>query len=465
MRRLVLAAALLVSAGAASAQPPTVEAPKVSITIYNNNLALVEERRQLGIGGGRQKLEFKDVSAAIRPETVSLTAPGVSVVEQNFDFDLLSPAKMMEKAVGQQVQIVRTNPGNGQEVRETATVLSVNDGVVLKVGDRIEILRDDGVPTRVIFDKVPDNLRARPTLSVTVNGDKAGRREGVLSYLTTGLGWKADYVGLFDEKAGKLDLQGWITLTNQSGTTFADADTQLVAGAVNFSGGGSAYNQPYRPPYQQQGNGVRQAGTEGSATGADYLIYPLPERTTIAQNQTKQVGFISATGVTASKTYQYKAFNFASAPSPLNAAVVVQFANKKAAGLGAALPMGVMRVYIRDQASEPKFAGENSVPHTPQGSQLDVKIGDAFDVSVQPTVVSRDGRPWNRSRYSMSYSVKNAKAEPVTVEVVQGGVWREAKVIKESQPGRRIDAGTVAWDVKVPANGETVLTFTIDDTW
>lgn len=471
MRHLILAASVLALAGAANAQPPqptptaqAVEAPRVSITIYNSNLALVEETRQLDITGGRQRLEFRDVSAAIRAETVSLAAPGVSVIEQNFDFDLLSPAKMMEKAVGQQVQIVRINPGNGAEVRETATVLSVNDGVVLRIGDRIEILRDDGVPTRVIFDKVPDNLRARPTLSVTVNGDRPGRREAKLSYLTTGLGWKADYVALFDEKAGKLDLQGWITLTNQSGTTFTDAETQLVAGSVNYTGNQPNYNnQYYRPP--QPPGAVRSAGTEGSATGADYLLYPLPQRTTIAQNQTKQVGFLSAAGVQASKVYQYRSYAYASSDNPANAAVVVQFANKQAAGLGAAMPMGIMRVYIRDQAGDPKFAGENQVPHTPQGSQLDVKIGDAFDVTLQPTNVSRESRGNGRYRYAMSYSVKNARAEPVIVQLVQSNLWRESKVIKESQPSKRLDAGTVAWDIKVPANGETILTFTIDDTW
>ncbi len=459
IRRFFLAAGLAALAGAAGAQDA---APSRSITIYNNNLALMQETRTLNLTAGRQRVEFRDVSAQIRPETVSLSAPGATVIEQNFDYDLLSPAKMMEKAVGQQVQIVRINPGNGQEERVTATVLSVNDGVVLKIGDKIEILRDDGVPTRVIFDKVPDNLRARPTLSVTVNAAAAGTRQATLSYLSTGLAWKADYVALFDEKAGKLDLQGWITLTNNSGTSYENAQTQLVAGQVNLTNG----NQIYRPPVQPIRNGsTTQAGTEGGATGADYLIYTLPQRTTIADRQTKQVGFLESKGVTASKQYQYRSYGFSTIQQPQSAEVAVNFSNNRASGLGAALPAGIMRVYIRDAAGDPKFSGENNVSHTPQGSELSVKIGDAFDVTVQPTVADSQRINDRDMRYSMTYLVRNARAEPVTVRLVQGGLYPNAKITSESLKNSSVDASTVAWSVPVPANGQTSLTFTVDNRW
>ena len=460
MKSVWFAAGVAIFAGAASAQDA---APDRSITIYNNNLALMQETRTLTLAAGRQRVEFKDVSAQIRPETVSLSAPGMSVVEQNFDFDLLSPAKMMEKAVGQQVQIVRINPGNGQEVRETATALSVNDGVVLRIGDRIEILRDDGAPTRVIFDKVPETLRARPTLSVTVNAAAAGARQARLSYLSTGLSWKADYVALFDEKAGKLDLQGWITLTNNSGTAYENAQTQLVAGQVQLSNGNV---QNFRPPAPRPGPGsTTSAGTEGGATGADYLVYSLPQRTTIANNQTKQVGFLDANAVTASKQYQFRAYGFASWATPSSAEVAVNFSNSRASGLGAALPAGIMRVYIRDAAGDPKFSGENAVSHTPQGSELSVKIGDAFDVTVQPTVINSTRLGERNIRYEMSYLVRNARAAPVTVRLVQGGLATNARITAESLKNKSIDASTVAWDVPVPANGQTTVTFTLDNRW
>ena len=456
-----LATALVAASLAASGLAHAAENQRLSLTIYNSDLALVQDVRDLDMTAGRQKLEFKDVSAAIRPETVAMSAKGVSIVEQNFDYDLLTPAKMMEKAIGQQVQIVRTNPGNGQQVTETATVLSVNDGVVLRIGDRIEVLRDDGAPTRVIFAKVPDNLRARPTLTVTVDAAGAGRRETTLSYLTTGLSWKADYVALFDEKAGKLGLQGWITLSNTSGTTFENADTQLVAGDINLVGEGNQWQPPRRFAPSAK------AGSDGGARPqlADYYLYPLAEKTTVSSNQTKQVGFLSAEGVTARKTYQYRAGWFSSLDDPVHADVAVDFANSSGGGLGEALPAGIVRVYVKDANGEPKFVGEDHIDHTPQGSELTVKTGEAFDVTVQPTLVSEDKVSKTRSRYSMSYLVRNARGQPVNVEIRQSGLWRDGKVVAESAKSRRIDAYTLGWDVPTPANGETTLTFTVETGW
>jgi hypothetical protein len=453
LRHALLATAALTLAGAAHAQT----APRLSVTIYNNDLALVQDQRDIALTVGRQKLEFKDVSAAIRPETVSLSAPGLSVVEQNFDYDLLTPDKLMEKAVGQQVKIVRTNPGTGKETTETATVLAANEGVVLRIGDRIEVLRDDSVPTRVIFDKVPEALRARPTLSVTVEAAKAGPAPATLSYLTTGLSWKADYVALFDETKAALDLQGWITLGNNSGTAFIDAETQLVAGEVNTLANANSYRR-------QAMAALQAAGTE-SGTGervADYYLYPLPQRTTIAANQSKQVGFLSAQGVMAKKVYEVRQYGFASQANPQAASVALQFSNAKAAGLGAQLPAGVVRVYMRDASGDPKFIGENAIAHTPAGSELSIKTGDAFDVTSQATLVSDTKLTKTRSRYEMSYLIRNARAQPVTVELRQGVRGPNGEVKAESLASRRIDARTLGWSVPVPANGETVLTFTVE---
>jgi len=458
-RRALLATAglLLAPLHAAHAQER-----EVSVTIYNSDLALVEDARPLDLRAGRQKLEFKDVSAAIRPETVSLSAPGVTILEQNFDYDLLTPDKLMEKAVGQQVRIVRTNPGDGKETTEVATVLAANEGVVLKIGDRIEVLRDDGVPTRVIFDKVPETLRARPTLSVSVEAASAGPRQAKLSYLTSGLSWKADYVALFDEAKNALDLQGWITLSNTSGTPFENAKTQLVAGDVNQLN----QNNGYRPP-RRQGSGMISAGTE-SGTGeriADYYVYPLPERTTIASNQNKQVGFLSAQAVAAKKVYEIREGWFSSDAEPVKAVVAIQFSNARLAGLGSQLPAGTMRVYMRDAAGDPKFVGENAIGHTPAGSELSIKTGEAFDVSSQATLVAETKVSKTRSRYEMRYLLRNARDQPVTVELRQGGLWRDGEVKAESLKSRRIDARTLGWSVPVPANGETVLTFTVETGW
>jgi hypothetical protein len=457
-----LALASVLSAAPASAA----DSGRLSLTIYNSDLALVQDVRQLNIPAGRQRVEFKDVSGRIRPETVSLTAPDIGIVEQNFDYDLLTPEKLMEKAVGRQVQIVRINPGTGAQTTETATVLSANNGVVIKVGDRVEVLRQDDIPTRVIFDGIPANLRAKPTLSVTLDAARAGPRAATLSYLSNGLSWKADYVALFDEGPGKLDLQGWVTLTNTSGVDYPDAQVQLVAGDVNLV----RSEQEYWQRQQIRGGATRRAGVEaagpnGPQSVADYYLYPLPGRTTVAQNQTKQVSFLDAKGAQAKKAYEYRAYGFQTLQEPASADVAVQFANATRAGLGHQLPAGIVRVYVKDAAGDPKFVGENRIDHTPQGSDVSVKIGEAFDVTVQPTVLTNERVDKRSTRYRMSYVVRNARSQPVTVDIRQGGLWKNGKVVDESLKSRRIDAYNLAWAVPVPANGETTLTFTVETGW
>lgn len=444
---------------AAAPSPPAAAAAdggpqQLSLTIYNSSLALVEDQRRIDVPAGRTRLEFKDVSAAIKPQTVTLAGKGLSIVEQNFDYDLLTPTKMMEKAVGKHIQIIRTNPGSGAQTTETATVLSANSGVVLRVGNRIEVLRDDGIPTRVVFDSIPENLRAHPTLSVTVDADGSGPRAATLSYLTGGLSWKADYVALFDEREGALKLQGWATLNNTSGTSFKDAATQLVAGDFNLADGVDDYWR------REQGKHAssRSPGTGGAAPRgkADFYVYRLPERVTIADNQNKQVSFLNS-AVKAAKTYESRAWAFESSDGPEHADVVLKFTNQ-----AEPLPSGVVRVYMRDEAGDQKFVGEDEVEHSPAGSDLAIKIGEAFDVTAEATVLSSEKIPKKGTRYSMSYLFRNARPIPVTVDLRQGGLWRDGKVELESLPSKRIDAYTLGWSVGVPANGETTLTFTVD---
>lgn len=439
---------------------------RVSLTIYNQNVALVEDIRDLTLPAGRTRREFPGVSASIRPETVGLSGRGLSVVEQNFDYDLLTPDKLMQAAVGDEIGIVRTNPGSGAQETQRARVLAANQGVVLEVDGHIEVLRDDGVPTRVIFDEVPANLRPRPTLSVTLDAEGAGQRDVTLTYLTTGLQWKADYVARFDERAGRLDLTGWITLTNQSGVTFANADTRVVAGDVsllsdNSNNYGRAYSQPVRPGVR--GNGTEQGGAQGLA---DVYIYPLPEPVTVANNQTKQVGLIDVAAVPATKRYLYEADSFTTDTEARAADVAVIFSNSRTSGVGTQLPAGVARVYVNDEAGEPRFIGENRVAHTPAGSDIVITTGQAFDVTVQPRVISSEAAPkpayyrW-RTRFEMEYTVRNARAEPVVVEVRQHGLGRNTQLQGQSIEGVIQDANTIVWRVPVPANGETVLNATV----
>ncbi|MXP29916.1 DUF4139 domain-containing protein [Porphyrobacter algicida] len=425
----------------------------LSVTIYSNDIALVQDARHLDIAKGRQVLEFPDVSARIQPATVQLTASNIGIVEQNFDFDLLTPGKLMEKAVGHTVTIVRTNPATGAETREQAKVLATNGGVVLQIGNHIEVLRDDGLPTRVIFDRVPDNLRARPTLSVTVDSGQASKRSARLSYLTTGLGWHADYVALYDEAEGAIDVQGWVTLTNTSGTTYDNADTILVAGSPNLGvDAPSRYNQYQR---RQTRGTIVQAGTESGTRErlGDYYLYPLGERTTIAEKQTKQVSFLDVHGIPAQHGYEYSNRWLGSANEPESAQTVYRFSTSGHQGLGDQLPAGTLRFYMRDKRGEPQFVGESEVSHTPMGSMLSLSTGYAFDVKVKPVVVKRISTGPFHWQTTMKYTLTNALPRAVTVDLMQDGLWGDVRIVSESQKSERTSADVATWHVKVPANG------------
>jgi hypothetical protein len=436
----------------------------LSVTIYTNDVALVQDVRALDLASGRVRQSFPDVSAQIRPETVSLTVPDAAIVEQNFDYDLLTPSSLMAKAVGETITLLRTNPATGAETRERAKVLAVNGGVVLEVGGHVEVLRDDGLPVRAIFDRVPESLRARPTLSVTLASTRSGPRPATLSYISGGLGWSADYVALFDDKSGTVDVQGWVTLRNTSGTTFTNARTLLVAGEVGGANDGNSYGSPYGRPVPRRATRI-QPGTESADREqlGDFYLYPLTARTTIADKQTKQVSFLDAKGVAASSGYRFENGWLGSSDEPRSAQSVLRFANSGAGGLGDALPAGTVRVYVRDARGQPQFTGENQIDHTPQGSSIALPTGDAFDVKVQPTTLARTRQGGDRWRTQVRYRLTNARAKPVTVELVQSGLaWADTRVIDETRKSERRDAGSAVWQVPVPANGEAVVTATFD---
>ncbi|WP_088308407.1 DUF4139 domain-containing protein [Novosphingobium sp. B 225] len=457
MPTALLRRTLAATAAVMALSVPALAEPGVTITIYADNQALVQDTRQITFTGQRQRVEFKNVSAQIRPETASLNASDVAIIEQNFDYDLLSPAKIMENAVGQTITLVRTNPATGAETREQAVVLAANGGVVLQIGNRIEVLRDDGLPVRVIFDKVPPNMRADPTLSMLVQGN-AGTREASLRYLTPGLGWRADYVALFDEAKGQIDVQGWVTLTNNSGTTYDNAQTVLVAGNPRLIGQRGSYRG------RMGDDTMVEAGTESGTRErlGDYYLYPLAERTTIANLQTKQVSFLDVHGAPATHGYEAAFGWLQTADNPISAATVYQFSNSANGGLGDQLPAGIVRFYIKDSRGQAQFIGEHAIGHTPMGSKLSVSTGDAFDVKVQPVVEKRERLSSTRWRTTMRYTLTNALPKGVTVRVLQRGLWGDTKVATESRKSERMDADSVAWNVPVPANGKVDLTATFD---
>jgi hypothetical protein len=435
----------------------------LAVTIYNSDLALIRDQRKVDLKAGLNELAFVDVSAGIRPETALLTAQGggLQVTEQNFDFDLLTPQKLLEKSVGSTIRVIRTNPTTGADTSEEAKVLSVAEGmVVLQIGDRIET----AVPGRLVFSAVPPNLRARPTLVTKALSDKAGPTTVALAYLSRGLSWQADYVASLSADEKTIDLNGLVTLTNQSGVTYKDAKLQLVAGQVN-----QVQNMMRRDMAMDAVPATMPAAPQMVEEAAfEYHLYRLDTPVTIQQNQTKQVALMAASGVPVTKQYlitdaanvwgRYST-SFGEAER-VNATVKLKFVNDEKSKVGVPLPKGIIRVYKADSQGESVFVGEDSIDHTPKNEDVNLTLGQAFDITARAK--QTDFEQISDRVYENEYEVeiKNAKPDKITVDLREQvpGDW---KMIKESQEHKKLDSQTAGWLIDVPANGSTKLTYRV----
>ncbi|MBP6058183.1 MAG: DUF4139 domain-containing protein [Nitrosomonas sp.] len=438
----------------------------VVITIYNENLALVKDSRKVMLDQNVNRLAWRDVAAQIRPETTllrNLTAPSqFRLLEQNFDFDLLTPAKLLEKYVGKEITVIRTNSVTGSEASEAAIVLSTNEGVVLKFKDRIET----GVPGRLVFADVPKNLRDKPTLLISLINSSQGKHDLELSYLTHGLSWHADYVAALNEDDSLLDLSGLVTLTNRSGIAYHSAGLQLVAGDVN----------QIQPEQRIARKMMAQAAEMSDAVQMkeeslfEYHLYTLQHPTTLSENQTKQVALLSAANIPLSKEYllhgadYYYSGRYETIGQKHKISVLINFRNQ-GQNLGIPLPKGVIRVYKKDLQGDSQFVGEDRIDHTPSNELIRLKLGNAFDITadkIQTDFQQIAGTARHASIFETAYQItlKNAKKEAVTIQVQEPipGDWQ---VIAESLPHKKLSAGLLEWKVPVTANSETTLTYRV----
>ncbi|MEW6591234.1 MAG: DUF4139 domain-containing protein [Pseudomonadota bacterium] len=470
--------ALALAAAAGLVPVPALAAPRdeivstgadqtgVAVTIYNDDLALVKDARRVRLGRDLNRLAWREVSAQMRPETAQLrntaNPTGFRLLEQNFDFDLLTPAKLLEKYVGREVAVVRAHPTTGAETRESAIVLAAGDGVVLKFADRIET----GVPGRIAYPGVPDTLRDRPTLVVSLVNAAAGVQNLELSYLTGGLSWRADYVAELNADDSRLDLNGWVTLTNQSGAAYPDARLQLVAGDVNRVRDA----RPLTREVMAMAAKAADAPEMQQEALFEYHLYTLPRPTTLADNQTKQVALMSATRVRVKKQFllagadYYYSGQHGDLGQKLKIGVFVEFDNQ-GEGLGVPLPKGIVRVYKQDSAGNAQFVGEDRIDHTPKNETVRLKLGDAFDVTAdrkQTDFKKLAGTGRYNYVFESAYEIvlKNAKSEAVTVTVREPmpGDW---SMVVESQAHTKVSSGAAEWQVKVPAEGQTTLTYRV----
>lgn len=457
MKRVVHAAAYVAVIGLAA---PAVAADGAGLTIYSGGFGMVRESRTLALPQGVGEVVIPGLPRETRPETVLVRADGLSVLESSFLPETLTPHELYRKHVGKTVTLVRVNPATGAETREQVDLLAVNDGLMVRRNGQIEAVRPDGTFTRVVLDAVPEGLAAVPTLSLKVNSRAPGTKPVNLSYLTNGLGWQADYVGSYDEARGVLSLQGWATLRNDTDADFRNSRVQLMAGNVSVE---QRYDRPMMAMTKAQSAPMMEAASvpDRESVG-DFQLYTLPQPVTLLRNQTRQVSLVAAQAVKAERSYRFELWGPQSFEEPRNADIRVTFKNTKGNGLGEPLPAGVVRLYGQDRGGNSQFLGEDRVQHTPENSEIDLTLGKAFDVTVKPTQVNQ--KVLNRTdgprliEWTVSYEVKNAKDQAVTLDLRQSGLSGEWEVLEESRKHERLDSDTIRWQVPVAAKGTTTVT-------
>jgi hypothetical protein len=438
---------------------------KVGITVYNQNFGLVREIRKVPLGKGRVSLEFADVSAHIQPETVHIRALGAAnaftVLEQNYRYDLLTPAKLLEKHVGKQVKVYRYNEKLGTEEMKRAEVLSVEGGIVLKIDG--EVTYD--FPGRIAFPSVPENLISKPTL-VWMLGSTVAEQRVEVTYLTRNLNWVADYVFVVDAKDERGDLTGWVTLTNESGASYERAELKLVAGDVQKLA-------PRAP--DEMDSMVRAPAPSGAAQFKEegffeYHLYTLARPTSLLDKEKKQVTLLEGRGVGVNKKLifygaaHYYRGQYGQVVSNQKVGVYLDIENSQKNKLGMPLPKGTVRVYKADASGAQQFIGEDAIDHTPKDEEIRIKMGEAFDVIGDRKQM--EWRPFGHcvSESSWEIELRNHKHDAVRVLVSEpiGGDW---EVLSSSHKHKKEDAHTFTFDVPVPAHGKTQVTYRTRVRW
>jgi hypothetical protein len=443
---------------------------ELALTVYNSDIALVRDVRNLQLARGTGNLRFMDIAATVNPATVhfrSITDPSrVRVLEQNYEYDLLEPDKLLRKYVGREVTLIRNRQDGGTTRQEEvkATLLSYNAAPVWKIGNEIVT----GISAdHIRFPELPSTLYSRPTLIWTVANDGAASHRVEASYLASKLAWNADYVLTVSRDDKAADLNGWVTLTNGSGTAFRNARLQLVAGDLN------RVRQQFGKVMEMSRRDVAAAPavqmTEESFS--DYHLYTLGRKTTINNNQTKQVSLLEGTDVPVIKRYVVDGQNFyyrnpqhPGSPIKDQVQVFYQFKNEQKGGLGIPMPAGVLRVYQEDSKGGVQFVGEDRLSHTPKDETLNVKIGNAFDVVCERNQIDFQRIANNVYEFEYEVTLRNHKAGAIAVEVNEplGGSWR---MIRSSHEWTKTAAWAAQFKVPVAADGTAVLKYRVRVTY
>lgn len=429
----------------------------ISITVYNNNRALVKESRDITLKKGIQTLEFDNVASQIDPTSVlpkfKNESNKIKVLEQNFDYDLVSTQKLLSKYIGKNIEIERV--GEDKRSKISGTLLSTKGGIVVQTDKKI-FLEPRG---EISLEKLPEGLRLKPTLVWLIDSDFSGKNKMEIAYQTSGIRWNADYVLVANEDDTKADITGWVTVDNKSGATYTDANLKLIAGDVNMI---ESRNRRVREDYE----GIRMMKAVDAVNSSfeeksffEYHIYKLQRKSTVKDNEIKQIEFVSSSEIPVKKVFTYN-----EAKNPTKVTVNLEFENSKANNLGIPLPKGKVRVSKYDGDSM-EFVGEDMIDHTAKDAKISLYIGNAFDITGERKRLNyRSERKSAEESYQIT--IKNSKQEEVEVNVVEN-LYRSVnwRIENNSHEYKKTDSNTAEFLLKVPASGEKTLTYTIKYWW
>ena len=432
-----------------------------SVTIYNDNFALVRDTKEFNIKTGQQLIEMDDVASKVDPTSVLpkflSDSDKITILEQNYDFDLVNSNKLLQKYIGSDISVERYLP-NSQKEKISGKLLSVQGGTIIKTNNDKIVINPEG---EIILPKMPEGLMLKPTLSWLINSKVSGKKKLELTYKTTGFSWVADYVAVLDKDDKKIDLNAWVTINNTSGATYKDAKLKLVAGDVNTV---KEYGRSNRVMLAK--SAAMDAMAEETAAGFqeqsffEYHIYKLQRTANLKDNEKKQIEFTAAQNIPVEKKYTYES------SKNNKVEISLKFKNNKASNLGIPLPKGKVRVFKSDGDSI-EFVGEDKIDHTPENKDMRLTIGNAFDVTAERKMTgSSSSNSAKQSEESYEITLKNAKTEAVKVEVIEKFYgWSNWKITSNSQKFEKKDSNTAVFEVSVPAKSETKISYKVKYSW
>ncbi len=434
----------------------------VEVTVYNDDLSLIKDVRQVSLPFEEGELRFMDVAAHIMPETVhvkSLNFPeNLSVLEQNYEYDLMSADKLLDKYVGKEIKIEVWNEYQDRKDVVDAILLSNNSGQIFKINDEIFL----GHPGIKILPEIPENLIAKPTLTWIYSNKSKSDHKLEVSYLTNNISWQADYVVVLNRDDTSADLSGWVTLDNESGATYKNATLKLIAGDVHQV----QERLEERSGYVMKEMVMADASQFEEKAFFEYHIYDLQRKTTIKDKQTKQIRLLEATGVKVEKellVYGIKSYftrQYMEQKLKQTVNVYIKFKNSKDNSLGIPLPEGIMGMYKQDEGGSLQFVGEDRIDHTPKEEEVKLEIGEAFDVVAERIQTDYVKRTTRLHESEWEVTVRNHKEEAITIGIIEPlfGNWQ---IISNSHPYTKVDAFTIRFDVDVPKDGEVKVKYRV----